>query len=85
MAILVPVEELRRATVLGIVFPEGQGLFNQKLEIDILRFNDICCKIAGILRDKTIIEKMTYISNSDKQNYTLFRFKLMVDKFGLYN
>ena len=34
------------------------------------------------LKDKTMADKLMYISNNDKQNYPLCRLKLVVEKLG---
>ena len=38
--------------------------------------------ISGILRDKTIANKLMYIPNDDKQNYPFCTLELMVKMFG---
>ena len=35
--------------------------------------------ISGILRDKTMDDKLIFIPNDDKQNYPYFRLKLLVE------
>ena len=37
--------------------------------------------MAGILRDKTMSDKLMYIPNNDAQKYTIFRLKLVVEMF----
>ena len=41
----------------------------------------ILCNPAGILRDKTMHDKLMYIPNYDKQNYHFCRIKLMLISF----
>ena len=36
---------------------------------------------TGILRDKTMADKLMYIPNDNKQNYTLYRLQLLVGTF----
>ena len=37
-----------------------------------------------VLRDKTIDDKLMYISNNDKQNYLFCRLQSLVETFGHY-
>ena len=40
---------------------------------------------AGILGDKTMVDKLMYIHKNHEQNYSFFKFKILVEKFGHYN
>ena len=42
------------------------------------------CIYAGILRDKTMENKLMYITCDYKQRYHSCKLKLLVEKFGLY-
>ena len=37
---------------------------------------------TGFQRDKTMVDKLMYIPNDDKQNYPFCGFHLMVETFG---
>ena len=43
---------------------------------------DPCTLILGILRDKTMDDKSIYIPYEYTQNFSFFRSKLLVEKFG---
>ena len=38
-------------------------------------------KLSGILRDKTMADKLMYIFNDDTQNYPSYRLQLVVETF----
>ena len=38
---------------------------------------------SGIIRDKTMNNKLMHNPNCDKQNHTSFRLKLLLEKLGL--
>ena len=46
---------------------------------DILNLREICQHsiLVGILRDRTLDDKLIYIPNDDKQNYSFCRLKLL--------
>ena len=40
---------------------------------------------SGIIRDKTMDDKLLWISNDDKQNYLFSRLKLVFEKFDYWS
>ncbi len=54
-------------------------LQDQDIPKDLLRIFEDKVKLSGILRDKTMADKMMYIPNDDTQNLTICRLQLVVE------